>query len=87
MPRYKFVSRLPTGKYNGTAITWLRVKQTYITKWGTAMSDIIVYNNPSEQFLNADALVEQMHKRAKHLILDIRGKQYPTVNYYTAFAK
>ena len=48
------------------------------------MSDIILYTNPSEQFLNADALVTEMHKRAKHLILDIRGKQYPTVNYYTA---
>jgi hypothetical protein len=48
------------------------------------MSDIIIYTNPSEQFQNADALVTEMHKRAKHLILDIRGKQYPTVNYYTA---
>ena len=48
------------------------------------MSDIILYTNPSEQFLNADALVTEMHKRAKHLILDIRGKSYPTVNYYTA---
>lgn len=48
------------------------------------MSDIILYTNPSEQFQNADALVTEMHKRAKHLILDIRGKQYPTVNYYTA---
>lgn len=48
------------------------------------MSDLIVYNNPSEQFQNVDILVELMHKRAKHLILDIRGKQYPTVNYYTA---
>ena len=48
------------------------------------MSDLIVYNNPSEQFQNVDVLVELMHKRAKHLILDIRGKSYPTVNYYTA---
>jgi len=48
------------------------------------MTDIIVYNNPSEQFQNVDVLVELMHKRAKHLILDIRGKSYPTVNYYTA---
>lgn len=48
------------------------------------MSDIIIYNNPSEQFQNVDVLVELMHKRAKHLILDIRGKSYPTVNYYTA---
>lgn len=48
------------------------------------MSDIILYTNPSEQFQNADALVTEMHKRAKHLILDIRGKSYPTVNYYTA---
>ena len=48
------------------------------------MSDMIIYNNPSEQFQNVDVLVELMHKRAKHLILDIRGKSYPTVNYYTA---
>lgn len=48
------------------------------------MSDIAIYTNPSEQFLNADALVTEMHKRAKHLILDIRGKSYPTVNYFTA---
>jgi len=38
MPRRKFVPRLPTGKYNGTEITGIRIKQTHTTEWGTAMT-------------------------------------------------